>query len=107
MLLVRLSLLLTCSTLLIAQVDSIVDEARQYQKAHEREIVTSYMELLAIPNVAADPANLRRNAEMIVQALQKRGVTTNLLERPGVPPVVYGELLQPGPTMTRVPPPSV
>ena len=42
---------------LFAQTDPAVQAARRYRQAHEREIVSSYLELLSIPNVAADPAN--------------------------------------------------
>ena len=90
------SLLVTCTTSLFAQADPAVHAARQYRQAHEREIVSSYLELLAIPNVAADPANLRRNAEAIAVRLRQRSVTVKLLENEGGPPVVYGELITPG-----------
>ncbi|MEJ7605726.1 MAG: hypothetical protein WKF37_05545 [Bryobacteraceae bacterium] len=96
----RLSVLLTCVSILIAELDSAVQAARQFREAHQREIVASFMELLAIPNVAVDPVNLRRNAEAIAQMLQRRGVRTQLLEHAGAPPVVYGELLQSGATRT-------
>jgi acetylornithine deacetylase/succinyl-diaminopimelate desuccinylase-like protein len=50
------------------------------------------MSSLAIPNLAADPAGLRRNASAVVEQLSKRGIKTRLLEHEGAPPVVYGEL---------------
>src|ERR1700686_3812574 len=93
--LARLSLLVTCTASLFAKADPAVQAARQYRQAHEREIIGSYLELLAIPNVAADPANLRRNAEAIAMRLRKRNVTVKLLENEGGPPVVYGELMTP------------
>src|SRR4051812_40199916 len=100
MFLARLSILIACSSFLYAQTDPVVQAARRYRQAHEREIVSRYLELLAIPNIAADPANLRRNADVIAQALQKRGVTTKLLEYEGAPPVVFGELRTAGATRT-------
>src|SRR4051812_25349874 len=100
MLVARLGVLVICASFLSAQTDPAVQAARRYRQAHGREIVSSYMELLAIPNVAIDPANLRHNADVIAQALQKRGVTTELLEHEGAPPVVFGELRTPGATRT-------
>ena len=100
MFLPRLTVLLTGPTFLLAQLDPAVQAARQFRQAHEREIVSRFMELLAIPNVAVDPVNLRRNAEFIAQELQRRGVTTQLLEYEGAPPVVYGELKKDGATRT-------
>jgi acetylornithine deacetylase/succinyl-diaminopimelate desuccinylase-like protein len=85
-----------------AQVDPAVQAARRFRQAHEREIVTSFMDLLAIPNVSQDPANLRRNAEFIADLLRKRGVKTQLLEHEGAPPTVFGELAQAGAKRTVI-----
>ncbi|HEY6308052.1 MAG TPA: M20/M25/M40 family metallo-hydrolase [Candidatus Angelobacter sp.] len=69
---------------------------REYRQQHEAEIVRSYAELLSVPNLASDAANIRANANLISGLLQKRGFTTRLLAVPGSPPVVYGELPAPG-----------
>jgi acetylornithine deacetylase/succinyl-diaminopimelate desuccinylase-like protein len=58
-------------------------------------LVRQFAELLAIPNVASDTANIRRNAEYIAAQLQSRGVEARLLEGDG-PPIVFGELKAPG-----------
>ncbi len=84
------------SSVLSAQVDTAVDAARRYRQGHEREIVTSFMELLAVPNVAVDPSGLRRNAEIISREFDKRGVKTKFLEVDGAPLVVYGEMPRAG-----------
>lgn len=98
--LARLGWLFVCSICTFAQSDPVVQAAREYRQMHEREIVAGFMELLAIPNVAADPTNLRRNADAIAKLLQKRGVAARLLEHGTAPPVVYGELIQPGASRT-------
>ena len=46
---------------------------RDYRKAHERELLAEFAELLAIPNVASDRANIRRNAEHIMRMMERRG----------------------------------
>jgi acetylornithine deacetylase/succinyl-diaminopimelate desuccinylase-like protein len=75
----------------------------RYRRSHEVEILTEFRDLLAIPNLASDSVNIRRNAAAVVAMLQKRGVTTQLLESPaGGPPAVYGELRTPGATRTVV-----
>jgi acetylornithine deacetylase/succinyl-diaminopimelate desuccinylase-like protein len=76
--------------------------ARVWRQAHEHAIVQEFVELVRIPNLAADPANLRKNAAAVQQMLEKRGVRTRLLETAGAPPVVYGEILTPGATRTLV-----
>jgi acetylornithine deacetylase/succinyl-diaminopimelate desuccinylase-like protein len=76
---------------------------RAYREANEARIVGELAELLALPNVATDDANIRRNAARIVQLLEKRGVSARLLESPaGGPPAIYGELRVPHAARTVV-----
>ena len=76
--------------------------AERYRASHEAAILGEFVDLLAIPNLASDRINIRRNADRLVASLQKRGVTARLLELEGVPPVVFGELRTPGATRTVV-----
>ena len=46
----------------------------------------------SIPNVAADPANLKRNADILLEGLRKRGIDSRLLSLPGAPSVVFGKI---------------
>jgi acetylornithine deacetylase/succinyl-diaminopimelate desuccinylase-like protein len=74
-----------------------------YRRDHEAEILRELRDLLAIPNLASDSVNIRRNAQAVVAMLQRRGVTTQLLESPsGGPPAVFGELRTAGATRTIV-----
>ena len=70
--------------------------ARTYRRAHEKQILTEFMTLLAVPNTARDMPSIRKNAALIVQMLGRRGIAASLLEADGSPPAVYGELLAPG-----------
>ena len=75
----------------------------RHRRSHEVEILNEFRDLLAIPNLANDSANIRRNAAAISAMLQRRGVVPRLLESPtGGPPAVYGELRTPGATRTIV-----
>ncbi len=77
--------------------------ARQFREAREGAILTEFAELVAIPNVARDSVNIRRNADHLIAMLGRRGFTnTQLLTVPGAPPSVYGELLVSGATRTLV-----
>jgi acetylornithine deacetylase/succinyl-diaminopimelate desuccinylase-like protein len=76
--------------------------ARQWRQQHERTIVDEFITLLSIPNIAADRANIRRNAETIAKMLEKRGVPARLVSVPGSNPVVFGEIRTPGATRTVV-----
>ncbi len=78
------------------------DRVRSYRAAHEAAIVAELAGLLSLPNVASDTPNIEKNAERIVAALRKRGVSTELTRFPGAPPVVYGELAARGATRTVI-----
>ncbi|MCI0433887.1 MAG: M20/M25/M40 family metallo-hydrolase, partial [Gemmatimonadetes bacterium] len=58
--------------------------------ANQRAIVSELLDLLAIPNVAADRPNIERNATFLQAALAKRGFTAELLPTQGNP-LVWGE----------------
>ena len=74
-----------------ASAQAHLDAVRRYVPAHEAAIVAELRELLAIPNGAADSANIRRNAQALLRMLERRGVRARLLETGG-PPLVYGEI---------------
>lgn len=89
-------------SLVQAQTNPASVAARAYREAHERAIVDEYIRLLSIPNVASDRANIRRNADFIVETLKKRGVAARLVEAAGANPVVFGEIRTPGAARTIV-----
>jgi acetylornithine deacetylase/succinyl-diaminopimelate desuccinylase-like protein len=51
-----------------------------------------YLDLLAIPNVADDAADIRRNAAFLQRAFEKRGFRTKLLNNPAERPLVFAQL---------------
>ena len=73
-----------------------------YRAAREREILRELSSLVSLPNRAADDADIRRNATHLVKMLERRGIAARLLEGPGGPPAVYGELPARGATRTVV-----
>jgi acetylornithine deacetylase/succinyl-diaminopimelate desuccinylase-like protein len=77
---------------------------REYRRAHEHEILEEFFRLLALPNVARDRENIRRNAVALVTMMQHRRLQPQLLEAsdPGAPPAVYGEWKTPGATRTLI-----
>jgi acetylornithine deacetylase/succinyl-diaminopimelate desuccinylase-like protein len=79
-----------------------VEAARQWRIQHQSEILQGFSALLSIPNVAADPANLRRNADTLISLLRQRHFATRLLAVPGAPPVVFGERQTPSAKHTIV-----
>src|SRR6476660_1408710 len=52
---------------------------------HQKEIVDELLQLLAIPNIAADKVNIRRNAEHLQRLLTKHKFAAEILETSGNP----------------------
>ena len=84
------------------EVAPLPDQVRAWRVAHEREVIDEYRELLAIPNMTVDRANIRRNADFIVGMMQRRGIEARLLTvaSPNSNPAVFGEVKVPGATRT-------
>lgn len=76
----------------IPAAQSPIEVVREYREAHAAGILAEYVELLRIPNVRSDSVNIRRNARLLADRLDGHGFDTDLLEVPGAPPVVFGEL---------------
>src|SRR4051812_29005308 len=98
----KLVLLLAAAACAAAQSNPAAKAARQWREAHERPIVQEFVDLLSIPNLARDEADIRKNAAAGSAMLEKRGVSTRLLETAGAPPAVYGEIATPGAARTIV-----
>lgn len=80
-----------CFTALAAQPDSLRARVTADVAAHEKAILAELLELLAIPNVAADKANIRRNAVHLQRLLAKHGFAAEILETGGNP-LVFAEV---------------
>jgi acetylornithine deacetylase/succinyl-diaminopimelate desuccinylase-like protein len=93
-------LLLWVAGTLIAQTPT--EAARRYTTARKAQLIQGFSDFLSIPNVAADPANLRKNADFLVEMLKTRGIDSRLLSVPGAPPVVYGQIVIPSAKRTIV-----
>lgn len=76
---------------------------RAWRQAHEKEILSDFTAMLAMPNIATTVPDVEKNAAYIAGLLEKRGFKTQLLTaEPGTPPSVFAELKVPGATRTVV-----
>ncbi|WP_336516568.1 M20/M25/M40 family metallo-hydrolase [Pollutibacter soli] len=69
------------------------------------EIVSEFVQLLSIPNIASDAPNIQKNAAFIMEMMHKRGINNVQLlspTTPGAPPVVYGEVIVPNAKQTLI-----
>jgi hypothetical protein len=96
----RLPLLWFFAALAFAQTNPAALTARRWRQQHERQIADEFVALLSIPNVSGDRDNIRRNADTIVQMMQKRGVAARQVSVPGSNPVVFGEIRTQGAART-------
>lgn len=98
------AILFVCAILppitLAQKISEVKTKIRAYRQANEHKIIGELTELLAIPNLASDSVNIRRNAVKLTELLQQRGVRTQLLEVAGSPPVVFGDLKTPDAKLT-------
>ena len=71
----------------------------RFVAANQQVILRELVELLAIPNVAADRPNIRKNADFLRGLFARRGFNAEILETPGNP-LVFAERRTPGATRT-------
>jgi acetylornithine deacetylase/succinyl-diaminopimelate desuccinylase-like protein len=77
---------------------------RDWVAKNKPALMREYLELLAIPNVASDSADIRRNADHIAAMMERRGLSPRLLESEDgkAPPLIYGEWQVPGAKRTLI-----
>jgi acetylornithine deacetylase/succinyl-diaminopimelate desuccinylase-like protein len=101
-----LMLAVVASSLTLVAQTTPPQAANAYTTPRQAELTKQFEEFLSIPNVAADPVNLHKNADFLVAQLKQRGSEAKLLTAPGlpptVPPAVYGEIKTPGAKRTIV-----
>lgn len=68
-----------------------VQASRTWIKKEGPAILSTYAQLLALPNHASDLVNIRKNATFIKDLFAARDFSMQLLELDGAPPIVYGE----------------
>ena len=78
---------------------------RAVREQKESQWMQEYISFLAIPNIAADSAGLKKNADFIMQMMRKRNVQNIRLlsaTTKNIPPAIYGEVNTPGATKTLI-----
>jgi acetylornithine deacetylase/succinyl-diaminopimelate desuccinylase-like protein len=75
---------------------------REYRVAHEQPIMQELVDLLAIPNIASDEPNIRRNAVRLRSMFERRGFRVRVFDIPARGPIIFAELPAPGAARTVV-----
>src|SRR5579871_4902486 len=82
---------------------SLHAEAETWRQTHERQILSEFLDFLALPDVATNVPDIEANAKVLVKMIEARGLKARILSAgPGTPPDVYAELKVPGATRTVV-----
>ncbi len=89
-------LILALEATLAADPATIARQTRDWRLQHEKEALREFVNILAIPNVANDAPNIRRNAELIRAMFGRRGLTAQLLTLGNAPPIVVADFVAPG-----------
>lgn len=82
-----------------------VKTIRKYTQEHAGAIMHEFKDFLSLPNIANDTLNIQKNVAFIREMMTKRGIeNVQLLSAAtkGIPPAIYGEVMVPGATETRI-----
>lgn len=91
---------LTLSPTMAATAQEAVAAARDYREREAARILRHFADLLRMPNYGGNVADVERVAGRLVEEFEARGARMEMLQLPGVPPVVAGSIDVPGATRT-------
>jgi acetylornithine deacetylase/succinyl-diaminopimelate desuccinylase-like protein len=63
-------------------------KVREWRAAHERQILAELMQLVSLPNIAANKADILKNADALTAMFEKRGFAVTRIITPGSPLLV-------------------
>jgi acetylornithine deacetylase/succinyl-diaminopimelate desuccinylase-like protein len=84
---VALSVSLAASAAIVRADDPIV-RVRAWRAAHEMQILRELVDFVSLPNVAANKADIQKNAEALTRMFERRRFVPDVIQTPGSPVVV-------------------
>ena len=78
-------LVVISTSLLLAAPSADVLRVREWRTKNERQILGELMQLVALPNLAANRADIARNADLLTAMFEKRGFTVSRWDTKGSP----------------------
>ena len=76
--------LATIATLFAAPSRDVL-RVREWRAAHERQILDELIELVSLPNIASNQADIAKNADLLTTMFKKRGFAVERIATPGSP----------------------
>jgi acetylornithine deacetylase/succinyl-diaminopimelate desuccinylase-like protein len=80
-----LVLLVLAANVLLAAPSPEVLRVREWRAKNERQILAELMQLIAVPNLAANRADIAKNADLLTAMFEKRGFVVSRWETKGSP----------------------
>jgi len=65
-----------------------VIKVREWRAAHERQILAELIELVSLPNIASNKADILKNADLLTAMFERRGFAISRIVTPGSPVLV-------------------
>src|SRR6187431_3189281 len=65
-----------------------VIRVREWRSKNERQILTELIQLVSLPNIASNKADILKNADALTAMFQKRGFSVKRIATPGSPVLV-------------------
>jgi len=84
------ALLMVCltSVVLAAAPSPAVIKVREWRATHERQIVAELMQLVSLPNISSNKADIIKNADALTGMFEKRGFMVARVQTPGSPVLI-------------------
>ena len=84
----RLCLMFAAVTLIGATTQETVTQVRAWRVDHEKQILLELFDFLSMPNVAANPRDIQRNAEALTRMFEHRRFAPEIVPTGGAPLVI-------------------
>src|SRR6187455_2688764 len=87
---VSMVLLASCTLViaLSAAPSSEVIRVREWRAKHERQVIAELIQLVSLPNIASNKADIAKNADLLTSMFEKRGFAVKRIATPGSPVLV-------------------
>src|SRR4030095_5815154 len=63
-------------------------KVREWRAAHERQILAELIQLVSLPNIASNKADILKNADLLTAMFEKRGFQMKRIATPGSPVLI-------------------
>src|SRR5215203_5220337 len=87
--------ILLATGLITAAPSSEVLRVREWRVRNERAIVAELMQLVSLPSIASNKADIIKNADALTAMFEKRGFAVNRIATPGSPVLVAERVASP------------